>query len=227
MTERSEATQIALITSRNQLLVTILAGLFGLAATWLAGRSTGERHQQAKTAMADNRIAAVQQEADERERTVTDLRRQLAQARAACSSGPSESSGGQPASSTPPPKGDVVSAEGFTIARRSCELKGDELVCEFLATAEREDASLDLYSWSRLVESDGNEMLASRIRFGRDERVGQSQSVRVDLVRGVPVGMTVRFAGLKTASTSATVPLIELFFSGFRAQFRNVRLRPS
>lgn len=116
----------------------------------------------------------------------------------------------------------VVRQEGFSIELRSCSLQGDVLDCQLMATAEAEDTSLRLNSWSRLVESDGTEMLASRIQLGKDEARGQSYDVRVELVRGVPVKMGVSFAGLNPSVSGKEVRLIELSLSGFKAQFQHV-----
>lgn len=116
----------------------------------------------------------------------------------------------------------VVRENGFVIELQSCSLKGDELECKLLASAEKEDASFRLNSWSRLVEGDGTEMLASRIQLGKSEARGQSQSVQADLVRGVPVKMSVGFSGLNTAVSSKEVRLIELSVSGGPAQFQHV-----
>ena len=220
MADRSEAAQVALITSRSQLAIAIIAGLFGLAGTWLAGWAAGEKREARNDSAegnvidsAERNVAMLRATLQQRERTIVDLQRQLTQMQATCLPMPSRSTG------------DVVSEEGFVITLKSCQLSRDELVCEFSAVAEKEDSDLRLYSWSRLIESDGNELLASRIRLGRDEQIGQSQAVNANLVRSVPVAMSVRFAGLRTHGSAATVPLIELIFSGFKAQFRDVPIR--
>lgn len=116
----------------------------------------------------------------------------------------------------------VVRENGFVLELHSCSLKGDELECKLLISSEREDTSFSLNSWSRLIEGDGNEMVASRIQLGKDEARGQYHSVKADLVRGVPVKMSVSFAGLNTAVSGKQVRLIDLSVSGLTAHFQNV-----
>jgi hypothetical protein len=116
----------------------------------------------------------------------------------------------------------VVRENGFVIELHSCTLKDDELECKLLARSETEDTRLSLNSWSRLIESDGNEMRASRIQLGQYEARGQSHSVTTELVRGVPVKMSVSFAGVNAAVSGKQVRLIDLSLSGVTAHFKNV-----
>lgn len=115
-----------------------------------------------------------------------------------------------------------VRENGFLVELNSCSLRGDELDCQLLATALTEDASLTFNSWSRVVESDGTEILASRIQLGKDQARGQTTYVRSGLVRNVPMKMSVSFAGLNPSTSGKQVRLIELSFSGFAAQFHHV-----
>jgi cell division protein FtsB len=217
MQSRSSGTWVALLTSAIGAAAIIVAAIIGVDA----------KHDREVAASQISHLQEQLQQSPATQNGSAELSRQIASLRAELSAKELEIQRLRSGVNAPAPTNVatlpmVVRENGFMIELQSCSLKGDELECKLLASAEKEDASFRLNSWSRLVEGDGTEMLASRIQLGKSEARGQSQSVQADLVRGVPVKMSVGFVGLNTAVSSKEVRLIDLSVSGGPAQFQHV-----
>jgi hypothetical protein len=113
----------------------------------------------------------------------------------------------------------------FLIELQDCTLQSDELTCNLLATAEDQDDSIRFETTSRLVEADGTEITANRIKIGNREASGTFNYQDASLVRGVPVKASIRFPGLNSAVSGKEVRLIDLYFGRFRAKFEHVPVR--
>lgn len=139
----------------------------------------------------------------------------------------------------------VQEAKGLSFRLRSCSHRGGTVDCELSITALDNDAEIQVWRQSRLVDTHGNESETSVISFSSPNtasgRIGEfsggdNSSSNLELVRGVARTGHVRFEDVEVEGSS--VPLIEIQFGPIarpsfsshreqngRVQFRNVRVK--
>ncbi|MEO0968918.1 MAG: hypothetical protein AAFX80_11425 [Cyanobacteria bacterium J06639_18] len=88
--------------------------------------------------------------------------------------------------------------EGYKGVVKSCSRDDEFVTCDVLITSTKKDKELKLFVWprfgnlpdTRIIDLDGNEYIANSIKYGVRE---SSNSLRVDLVQGVPQKIVVNF----------------------------------
>lgn len=114
--------------------------------------------------------------------------------------------------------------EGYLFELDGCYLNINKVKCDLLVTSKSQDRTLTFWGTSRLIDA-GNEVFASHIWLGnKDGGGGTYGMIQKELTRNVPLKMSVEFEEIDPTVNSRGVGLIELVCSGFKVQFRNVKV---
>jgi len=117
----------------------------------------------------------------------------------------------------------VEEAEGHLFELEGCNRKNDKVKCDLLVTSKNQDRLLTFWGTSRLIDA-GNEIFASHIWLGNKDNAGGNNQIQKELTRNVPLKMSLEFEGVDPSVSSKGIGLIELVCSGFKVQFRNIKV---
>jgi hypothetical protein len=119
----------------------------------------------------------------------------------------------------------TVESKTYEFSLKSCKKIGDRVICELLVTNKGEDQRLELRNEeTRVIDEDGNEYRASRVKFGTEET---TWIATVNMVTSVPMKAILTFDGIPLQTQKLT--LLEVNFAypenysyeEFKVQLRN------
>lgn len=125
-----------------------------------------------------------------------------------------------PKSPKPAPRAE---AKRFSFELKECNKLGDRITCEVLITNNDQDRSLYLRDSIRIIDDSGNELTASKIKFGA------GSPYDVNLATNIPVKASFVFEPVGSEVTH--LALLEIYFQDsafgdqYSAQLRDVTLR--
>lgn len=214
----------ALISAIGVIIGAILGGLVGRSTTRVEVPPEISQTQNLSVDLAGDTIEKLYERALSAESRVEELERELEVARSAGSRQPDRTSNPSSEGNPPPPPADQLVQKGGGLAIRllGCGLAGDTTNCDFTLECQEEDRFECLRS-ARLIESNGRELKPNRLGLGTQETKGSQ--ICLNLVRGVPLRGSVRFAGLTSSIGDGSVRFLELKTDTLSAQYRNVAFR--
>jgi hypothetical protein len=219
--ETEAAREVARTNFRAAVLSAFLGFLGVVAAAWIGaavgkkqGRDEAKQQQGVQIAQRDDQITQLKTD-------VKALQDQIARANVAKPPPDVQKPGQQGAAADM--WRDPQTGEGVTFTLHDCSRHGANIKCTFSLVANERDRYFLLWGTSRLIDTKGQEHLASSLALaGHEERVNRYGNVAANLVRAISIDGSVLFEGIP--SEQNTAPLIELVTNGFGAQFRNVPL---